>query len=350
MDLADHVGPREDEQVVVAREVARVVAEALAAEVLLAARRGAGSSCPSRRRARGSARSQSGPAQLVMRSLTRPRAPPCPRAGSLRARGLFRRLLTRSPSCLQSSPGPCSHARAARSDVARRGEKHAASTSQGRSDRRFDVLNSARDWPATTVWGGRRRRRTAASITRRPVAPPTPSTRDEPATRSPDRLPALGAVEIGLVRSADFVATSPRPPGVVRPRVSDCSRRRSPAPFAERRARSAERRGRPASRRVLERDRAPTAARRAGDVAQRRDRTVPHPRREDRDSAVATALRPGTASASPRTAAARRRPRRPPSSVRRRAARTRMARSRVASPTTPRSVGEVRPRSGGAAR
>ena len=36
MDLADHVGPREHEELVVALQVARVVAEALAAEVGLA--------------------------------------------------------------------------------------------------------------------------------------------------------------------------------------------------------------------------------------------------------------------------------------------------------------------------
>ena len=56
VDPGDDVGRGEDEEVVVAAQVARPVGEPLAAEVPLRRARAAGSSCPSRRRARGSAR------------------------------------------------------------------------------------------------------------------------------------------------------------------------------------------------------------------------------------------------------------------------------------------------------
>ena len=53
MDLQDHVGPRQDEQIVVAAQIVRVVREALAAEVGFGQLDAAGSSSPSRRRGRG---------------------------------------------------------------------------------------------------------------------------------------------------------------------------------------------------------------------------------------------------------------------------------------------------------
>ena len=57
MDVLDHVRARQHQQVVVALQVAFVIAaKRVAAEVGLLEARAAGSSCPSRRRARGSAR------------------------------------------------------------------------------------------------------------------------------------------------------------------------------------------------------------------------------------------------------------------------------------------------------
>ena len=98
VDVEDDVRPGQVEQVGVAGDVARVVAEALAAVVLGARARRSGASCPRRRRARRSAR-RAAPA-VCLCAHVRPSAGPCrKRAGRRWRRGLFRRFLTWSPSC-----------------------------------------------------------------------------------------------------------------------------------------------------------------------------------------------------------------------------------------------------------
>ena len=102
VDVEDDVGPRQVEQVGVAGDLARVVAEALAAVVGSRRARPAGASSPRRRRARRSA-APAAPAIWPLRSPVPPRLPK--EGGRGGRRWLFRRFFSWSPSCLQSSPG-----------------------------------------------------------------------------------------------------------------------------------------------------------------------------------------------------------------------------------------------------